>query len=322
MNTFTLKQNDKTIAKDVVNLKLNVPSFTEEIVKFNYTQLNGEEKVLTFEGMQIFFGEVITNNSINFDITYKNPFVLLTFEIEGGHSFTTHNSNVPILEIPSNTCNCSFLPSFKGSMFYTAEKRKYFTCILSKKFISSLLKFHFPKVGKPYLELIKQNKHFNLFNESKKIPFSIHTILSEIINCYYENEVKEAFLRTKITEIFVELFAEFNENKNISENDILAERTKKIILKNFATKITLDEIAKELTTNKTKLKSVFKKRFNKSIFTFKTEVQMIEAKKMFNAKKFTIGEVAYRVGYKNPQHFTAAFKKHFNVTPSEYLSNW
>lgn len=322
-NTFTLKKNGKAVAKDVINLTLNTSSYTENNKKFDYAVLNGEEKVITFEGIQIFFGEVSTNGLINFDVIYDTPFVLLTFEIEGGHGFKTKDSDLPLLEMISNTCNCSFIPSFNGSMFYTSEKRKYFTCIFSKDFVSNLLKFHFPRVGKPYLNLIKRNKHFNLFSESKKIPITVHNILNEIINCYYEGDIKEAFLRTKITEIFVELLAEFNKkSKNsLSENDILAEETKDFILKNFAAKITLDDISKELTTNKTKLKIVFKNRFNTSIFAFKTKVQMTEAKKMFHVKQFTIAEVAYRVGYKNPQHFTTAFKKQFDITPSHYLKS-
>lgn len=319
-NIFTLKKNGKTIAKDVVNLTLNTSSYIENSKRFNYTVLNGEEKVITFEGIQIFFGEVSANGLIDFDVIYDTPFILLTFEIEGGHGFKTKNSDSSLLEIASNTCNCSFIPSFNGTMFYTSEKRKYFTCIFSKEFMSNLLKFHFPKVGKPYLNLIKQNKHFNVFGESKKIPFAIHNILDVIINCYYEGEIKEAFLKTKITEIFVELLAEFKSTSknNLSEDDILAEETKNFILKNFAAKITLDGISKELTTNKTKLKTAFKSRFNKSIFTFKTEVQMTEAKKMISTKNFTIAEVAYQVGYKNPQHFTTAFKKYFNITPTNY----
>lgn len=322
-NAFTLKKNGEIVAKDVVDLSLNTSSFIENNRTFDYAVLNGKETVINFEGIQIFFGEVSTKGLVDFDVKYDTPFVLLTFEIEGGHGFKMKNSDLPILEVPSNTCNCSFVPHLDGTMFYTSEKRKYFTCIFSKDFVRSLLKFHFPKVGKPYLNLLKQNKQFNVFSKSKKIPFTVHNILNEIINCYYEREVKEAFLRAKITEIFVELLAEFKNTskENLSENDILAEETKNFILKNFATKITLDEISKELTTNKTKLKTVFKNRFNNSIFAFKTEVQMTEAKKLFSTKQFTIAEVAYRVGYKNPQHFTTAFKKYFDVTPTNYLKS-
>ncbi|WP_103192391.1 helix-turn-helix domain-containing protein [Formosa algae] len=32
---------------------------------------------------------------------------------------------------------------------------------------------------------------------------------------------------------------------------------------------------------------------------------------------YTIAETAYEIGYKNPQHFTAAFKKKYNYLPSK-----
>lgn len=318
MKEFTLKKEGKKVAEDVVDLTLTTSSYSENVKKFDYKELNGEEKIIAFEGVRVFFGELSTEGLIDFDVSYDNPFALLSFEIEGGHGFILENTNLPILEIASDTFNCSFIPTFKGSMFYVKEKRKYVTFVFSKNYITNLLKFYFPKIGKPYLNLMSENNYFNIFSKSKEIPFAVHCILNEIINCCYEGEIKEAYLKMKITEIFVVIFTLLG-TKRLSDNDFLAERTRDFVLKHYTDKITLDRIAKELTTNKTKLKSVFKNRFKTSIISFKTEIQMIEAKKLFNSKKFTVAEVAYRIGYKNPQHFSTAFKKHFDITPTEYL---
>lgn len=161
-NRFTLKKNGKAIAEDIVSLSLNTSSFIENDKKFTYEGLNGKEKIISFKGIQFFFGEVSTNGFINFDVAYDTPFVLLTFEIEGGHGFKIKNSSSPILEVTSNTCNCSFFPSFKGSMFYTSRKRKYFTCVFTKEYMCNLLELNFPKIGKSYFNLIKQKAEFYL----------------------------------------------------------------------------------------------------------------------------------------------------------------
>jgi AraC-like DNA-binding protein len=35
----------------------------------------------------------------------------------------------------------------------------------------------------------------------------------------------------------------------------------------------------------------------------------------------TAAEVAYALGYRTPQHFSAAFKKHFGVSPKSMRKN-
>ena len=36
-------------------------------------------------------------------------------------------------------------------------------------------------------------------------------------------------------------------------------------------------------------------------------------------RELTINQVAYKFGFQYSQHFTRQFKKHFGVTPSEYI---
>jgi AraC-like DNA-binding protein len=44
---------------------------------------------------------------------------------------------------------------------------------------------------------------------------------------------------------------------------------------------------------------------------------MEKAKEILSKRGMNISEVAYEVGYKNPQHFTVAFKKYFGYVPSK-----
>jgi AraC-like DNA-binding protein len=40
---------------------------------------------------------------------------------------------------------------------------------------------------------------------------------------------------------------------------------------------------------------------------------------LLDSAKLQVNEVAYQIGYNNPSHFIAAFKKKFGVTPKKYL---
>jgi len=44
-----------------------------------------------------------------------------------------------------------------------------------------------------------------------------------------------------------------------------------------------------------------------------------QAKKILTSGDHTISEVAYGVGFKDPNYFTRIFKKEYGITPSEYV---
>ena len=58
--------------------------------------------------------------------------------------------------------------------------------------------------------------------------------------------------------------------------------------------------------------------------TGKTALEYIQSKIMDMAKqkildvRKTIGEIAYELGFKYPQHFTRVFKRNVGITPNEY----
>lgn len=53
---------------------------------------------------------------------------------------------------------------------------------------------------------------------------------------------------------------------------------------------------------------------------FIRNLRLQQAARLLEGGDNTISQVAYSVGFSNPTHFSAAFKKHFGVTPSEYLA--
>ena len=71
-------------------------------------------------------------------------------------------------------------------------------------------------------------------------------------------------------------------------------------------------------TNTNKLMTQFKKLFGKSIFEYLTELRMEYASKLLRDNKMMVTEVAHILKYKNPNHFSAAFKRHFGTIPSEF----
>ncbi|MEO1013481.1 MAG: helix-turn-helix transcriptional regulator [Bacteroidota bacterium] len=61
-----------------------------------------------------------------------------------------------------------------------------------------------------------------------------------------------------------------------------------------------------------------KKITNKSTSDFIKDIKMQRAKELIK-RGFPIGEVAYKVGFSDPNYFSRAFKKSEGMSPSSYI---
>ena len=75
-------------------------------------------------------------------------------------------------------------------------------------------------------------------------------------------------------------------------------------------------MAQYVGTNEFTLKKGFKELFGTTVFNFWNDAKMAEAKKMLLNGSMNVSEVSDLVGYKNPRHFSAAFKRKYGMIPS------
>ena len=76
-------------------------------------------------------------------------------------------------------------------------------------------------------------------------------------------------------------------------------------------------LAREAGLNQMKLKTGFKTLFGTTVFGYLSDIRMGEARRLLLQEKLYVGEVAERMGYQHPHHFTKAFRKKFGILPSE-----
>ncbi len=79
----------------------------------------------------------------------------------------------------------------------------------------------------------------------------------------------------------------------------------------------INAIAQALNTSPTKLRTIFRKVHQTSIFQYYQKKQMSLALQMLKANHTSVKEVALTFKYRNSSKFSAAFKKHHNILPSE-----
>ena len=66
-----------------------------------------------------------------------------------------------------------------------------------------------------------------------------------------------------------------------------------------------------------KLKKSFKELFGIPVIEYLYNLKMEHARKMLYEQGMYVSEVSSIVGYKNPNHFSTAFKRKFGVKPSK-----
>lgn len=149
-----------------------------------------------------------------------------------------------------------------------------------------------------------------------------------IINSIRQNRrtgvLKRLFLEAKILELLMLQVeqAEIRENQlgeraaRASVHEALYE-AKAILEKSLVHPPTIKDLARMVGLNEFSLKKGFREMFQETIYGFVSKVRMQQARELLLEGNLSIHEVSLLAGYKNPQHFTAAFKKHYGLPPSK-----
>ena len=148
--------------------------------------------------------------------------------------------------------------------------------------------------------------------------------LKNILNCPLEGKLGLMMMETSLIQvILIQLHSLFYKEEAFKQpianrRDIeVIQQLKEYLTKSFLEDHCLPTLARQFGTNTNKLMSLFKKIFGKSIFEFIAEQRMGHATQLLQEYGLTVTEVARRVGYKNPNHFSAAFKRRYGINPSE-----
>lgn len=82
--------------------------------------------------------------------------------------------------------------------------------------------------------------------------------------------------------------------------------------------ISLEAVSEAVNLNSSYFSSLFKKNCNKGFFEYLLDLRITEAKRLLANSDFTIAEIAQKVGYRDPKHFSRIFKKAAQIKPNEY----
>ncbi|WP_353721222.1 AraC family transcriptional regulator [Dyadobacter sp. 676] len=217
-----------------------------------------------------------------------------------------------------------FYPALKGRLYYLKKPMSRSVEIeLSLDFLRRL--FHDDlEVLQDFGKNIEKNHPAVMGNRSFPITPEMNRLLAEIRDCPYTGSLKKLFVEARVVELLILQISQINaageEKSRLKRSDIdKLHEVKDLLLRNINDPFSIEELARVAGLNRTKLQEGFKELFGTTVFGYITDTRLEEARRhLLNTdSRLSIGEIAALSGYKNPQHFTAAFKKKFGYLPRD-----
>lgn len=160
--------------------------------------------------------------------------------------------------------------------------------------------------------------------KAKPISLWQDRALHNIFNCQLKGKWAEMMIESSFAQLlYLQMNALFNQEESTPEGFTKKDMEVMHALKDHLNKTFLDDhsmvqLGRHFGINTNKLMSQFKKLFGMSVFEYLTELRMEYASQLLTDKNMMVVEVAQILGYKNPNHFSAAFKKRFGIIPSVF----
>lgn len=96
------------------------------------------------------------------------------------------------------------------------------------------------------------------------------------------------------------------------------ERLKQNLPARLREDLTAETLAEIAGVSLRTLQRIFRERFDTSPMSWLMEARLLEAARLIRAGDDPVTKIAYKVGFKDPSHFTRRFKARFGVSPNEY----
>lgn len=130
-----------------------------------------------------------------------------------------------------------------------------------------------------------------------------------------------AVLHSKIFEIDIDRetqspFIIFRGQKDHDDREV--RMAQDILEKDYAERLSVDELCRRLTLGRRTFERRFKKATGNTIVEYLQRVRVEAAKKALEKGRKTVSEVMYEVGYSDPTAFRDVFRNYVGLTPLEY----
>jgi AraC-like DNA-binding protein len=157
------------------------------------------------------------------------------------------------------------------------------------------------------------------------VTAKMRSLAEQIWNAPYQGAMRRMYLQAKVFELLVMQLDWLGVGRQ--QSDQLSMRTTRdriyhardILLADLEQSPSVLELAQQVGVSVGTLQRQFRAVFGTTVFGYLTDQRMKQAEQLLRQRHYSVTEIAAVVGYSNPGHFAAAFKRKFGITPYECL---
>lgn len=275
----------------------------------------------------------ILNMELMHDLEFVCQMEETCFEIlycAGGQASYGDYEKRNIRTIKRNECDCWFSDGRRNWLHFTGGVQwKSVSVCYDERFIDSFLEMAPDQHDAEIMQAVLYS--YNRGNDRCYGSWpGIELVFNQIMNCSLQGIARLLYLESKAMEMFSlfiqnELILQKHDNYRIylsQEDRIKLDQAKKIIVDNMLNPLSISELSKKLDLNTYKLKVGFKEMWGSTVFGYLRDMRMEKARFLLTGSRMSVIEVAQEVGYSNPSHFTAAFRRKYGINPHEYVNKY
>lgn len=165
------------------------------------------------------------------------------------------------------------------------------------------------------------------FYDERAIPPALKVVLNSVFSVPVSESASRIYFHGKALEILSLYFSnrvpDMENCPFLNDEDTVRKikHAKEQLIKLADNPPGLKELAKLAGLNEFQLKVGFKEVYGNTVYGYLMDHKMDQARVLLDSAQYQVNEVAYKIGYSNPSHFIAAFRKKFGITPKKYLMN-
>ena len=137
-------------------------------------------------------------------------------------------------------------------------------------------------------------------------------------------KIRHGYIRVKVLELLLVL-TEFDfmdrktERARFSEAQIgTVKKIHAFLVEHFDEHYTIDFLSERFEISPTVMKKCFKGVYGDSVYAYMKRYRLQVAERLLKESQMTIGEIAEKIGYLNPNKFTSAFRAEYGIPPTSF----
>lgn len=233
-----------------------------------------------------------------------------------------------VLEKKKETIAVAYLTSSLFDWYYLGTKGTVYkgvNILIPKEWLGKLMGIElFDDILPAYIAL--KSRSFNM----EPLDKVYYELMNEIMQEDPDTPLPQLYIQNRVQLLMERFFTRIHSRvsladvqSNIKRDDIYTVlNIEKMLVENFSDKPrSIEELSRKATMSSTKLKKLFKSVFGLPIYEYYQQKRMQLAGELLTTSKYSVKQVAEKIGYSNMSNFTTAFKKHMKQEPSKFSSN-